>query len=56
MAEADDEYDWLFDYVMSIFKAATWEVPIMTFIDEYCLTFDNEDENKFAYTEIHAVS
>lgn len=26
----------------------------MDFIDETCVIFDNEDENKFAYTEAHA--
>lgn len=25
----------------------------MDFIDEHCVVFDNEDENKFAYTEVH---
>jgi hypothetical protein len=25
----------------------------MDFLDEKCLIFDNEDENKFVYTEIH---
>ena len=53
--EAEDENDWLFDYVMSIFKAPTWEVPVMQFIDDNCIVFDNEEENKFSYTEIHNV-
>lgn len=25
----------------------------MSFLDEYCITFDNEDENKLGYTPIH---
>ena len=25
----------------------------MDFIDDYCDVFDNEDENKFVYTDIH---
>lgn len=50
-----DEQDWLFDYVMSVLKAPTWEVPIMTFIDDNCIVFDSEEENKFAYTELHEV-
>ena len=56
MAEGEgDSGDWLFDYMMSVFKAPTWEVPIMTFIDDNCIVFDSEDENKFAYTELHEV-
>ena len=27
----------------------------MSFLDENCLLFDNEDENKLEYTSIHAV-
>jgi hypothetical protein len=25
----------------------------MSFLDEYCIIFDNEDENKLEYTPIH---
>jgi hypothetical protein len=28
----------------------------MSFLDENCLVFDNEDENKLEYTQIHNVS
>lgn len=28
----------------------------MSFLDENCLVFDNEDENKLEYTGIHNVS
>ncbi len=52
-AKGEDESDWIFDYVMSIFKSPVWEVPVMTFIDDHCIVFDSEEENKFAYTEIH---
>lgn len=48
-----DENDWIFDYVMNVFRSPAWEVPIMCFIDEHCASFDAEDENKFEYTELH---
>jgi len=25
----------------------------MSFLDEYCIVFDNEEENKLEYTSIH---
>ena len=25
----------------------------MSFLDEYCIIFDNEEENKLEYTKIH---
>jgi hypothetical protein len=37
------------------FTSPFWDVPIQTFIDEYCLIFDEEEENKFEYTVIFEV-
>ena len=28
----------------------------MSFIDEHCIVFDNEEENKLVFTDIHKVS
>lgn len=28
----------------------------MSFLDEYCVVFDDEDENKLEFTKIHQVS
>ncbi|GLE07225.1 hypothetical protein PINS_up017238 [Pythium insidiosum] len=51
---SSDESDWVFDYVMHLFRSPAWEVPIMCFIDENCASFDTGDENKFVYTDLHA--
>lgn len=32
-----------------------WKNPILEFIDENCLVFDEEEENKLEYTIIHQV-
>ena len=32
-----------------------WKNPILEFIDQHCLIFDEEDENKIEYTTIHNV-
>eukprot|EP01029_Cantina_marsupialis_P030957 TRINITY_DN8663_c0_g2_i1.p1 TRINITY_DN8663_c0_g2~~TRINITY_DN8663_c0_g2_i1.p1 ORF type:complete len:442 (-),score=196.23 TRINITY_DN8663_c0_g2_i1:203-1528(-) len=45
--------EWLFDYVMEVFLAPTWNIPIMSFIDEHCVCFDDEEENKLEYTLKH---
>ena len=37
--------------MMETFRSPTWEVPVMTFIDENCVIFDNDEENKLIYTE-----
>ena len=51
--EVESEDDWLFDYMMETSRSPTWEVPVMTFIDENCVIFDNDEENKLVYTEKH---
>ena len=45
--------DWVLDYVVNLINSPAWEMPVMTFIDENCIIFDSDDENKFAYTDIH---
>lgn len=32
-----------------------WRVPIESFMDEYCIIFDDEEENKLEYTTYHKV-
>ncbi|KAG1689565.1 hypothetical protein DVH05_002074 [Phytophthora capsici] len=49
-----EESDWVFDYVLNLFRSPAWELPVMCFIDDNCASFDTEEENKFIYTELHA--
>jgi hypothetical protein len=48
--------EWVFEYVHGVFQAPTWEGPIGGFIDENCIVFDDEEENKLSHTEVHQVS
>ena len=52
-AEGSGDKDWLFDYLMSVFRSPQWDASVMGFIDENCAVFDAEEENKFSYTELH---
>lgn len=45
--------DWLFDFLLSVFKSPQWDVAVMGFIDENCAVFDTDEENKLSYTELH---
>ena len=47
--------EWLYDYILSFLKSPAWRNPILQFMDEHCILFDSEDENKLIYTEIHQV-
>ncbi|KAF0686834.1 Aste57867_21394 [Aphanomyces stellatus] len=51
LAQPDSE--WVFDFVMNLFQSPAWEVPIMSFIDENCASFDTDEENKFIYSDLH---
>lgn len=49
----DTDKDWLFDFLLSVFKSPQWDVAVMGFIDENCAVFDNDEENKLAYTALY---
>jgi hypothetical protein len=48
--------DWFFDMIIGFLRSPRWKTPVMSFIDEYCTVFDDEDENKLEFTKIHNVS
>lgn len=48
--DADDQ--WIYDSVLQFLTSPLWKVPIYTFLDENCIIFDDEEENKFTYTDI----
>lgn len=50
------EQDWFFDMIIGFLRSPRWKTPVMSFIDEYCTVFDDEDENKLEFTKIHHVS
>ena len=49
----EGENDWLFDIIINFLRSPRWKTPIVSFLDEYCIIFENEDENKLEYTDIH---
>jgi len=53
---ATGEQDWFFDMIIGFLRSPRWKAPVMSFLDENCIVFDNEDENKLEFTPIHNVS
>ena len=49
----EGENDWFFDIIINFLRSPRWKAPIMSFLDEHCIIFDNEEENKLEYTPIH---
>ena len=48
-----DEHDWIFDFVLQFLESDKFDAAVMDFVDEKCFVFENEEENKFEYTDIH---
>ena len=46
---------WMYDFMMQFLSSPIWRVSILDFVDNKCIVFDNEEENKFEYTIIHNV-
>ncbi len=42
--------------IIGFLRSPRWKTPVMSFLDEYCISFDNEEENKLEFTAIHNVS
>lgn len=53
MSKDKDEYDWIFDYALQFLESDKFDAAVMDFIDEKCFYFENTEENKFVYTDIH---
>lgn len=49
-----DEHDWIFDFVLQFLESDKFDASVMDFVDEKCFVFENEEENKFEYTDIHS--
>ena len=39
--------------IIGFLRSPRWKTPVMSFIDEYCMAFDEEDEHKLEFTKIH---
>ena len=50
------ELEWIYEYLFQFLKSPGWKVPILDFIDDYCEQFEDQEENKLVYTEIHEVN
>uniref|UniRef100_A0A3B5MDG3 Cilia- and flagella-associated protein 36 n=1 Tax=Xiphophorus couchianus TaxID=32473 RepID=A0A3B5MDG3_9TELE len=51
MAEEDSE--WIIESIVGYLGSPEWVIPVTDFMEHKCTVFDDEDENKLSYTEIH---
>ncbi|XP_034463883.1 cilia- and flagella-associated protein 36 isoform X2 [Hippoglossus hippoglossus] len=50
---AEDDSDWVVESIVGYLGSPEWVVPVTDFMENKCTVFDDEDENKLSYTEIH---
>ena len=49
----DKDDQWIYDYVRQYLSSPLWRNPLLDFIEENCLVFEDTEENKFEYTKIY---
>ncbi|XP_056616310.1 cilia- and flagella-associated protein 36 isoform X1 [Triplophysa dalaica] len=48
-----DDGEWVLESIAGYLSSPDWIIPIGDFTENNCSVFDDEDENKLTYTEIH---
>ncbi|KTG32044.1 hypothetical protein cypCar_00030494 [Cyprinus carpio] len=48
-----DDSEWVLESIAGFLSSPDWLIPLADFMDNKCSVFDDEDENKLSYTEIH---
>ncbi|XP_070696709.1 cilia- and flagella-associated protein 36 [Pempheris klunzingeri] len=50
---AEDDCEWIVESIVGYLGSPEWLIPVTDFMENKCTVFDDEDENKLSYTEIH---
>ncbi|XP_068182917.1 cilia- and flagella-associated protein 36 isoform X3 [Antennarius striatus] len=50
---AEDDSEWVLEGIVGYLGSPIWITPVTDFIENKCTVFDDEDENKLSYTDIH---
>ncbi|CAL8300370.1 unnamed protein product [Merluccius merluccius] len=48
-----EEEDWVLESIVGYLGSPGWVIPLSDFMENKCSVFDDDDENKLTYTEIH---
>ena len=49
----ENDQEWILDIIAEYLQSPIWKNPIVEFIDENCIIFEDAEENRLEYTEIH---
>ncbi|NP_001080839.1 cilia- and flagella-associated protein 36 [Xenopus laevis] len=45
--------EWVLESVLGFVSGPVWTVPVLEFMEHKCSVFDDDEENKLSYTDIH---
>lgn len=48
-----EDVEWVLESVLAFLSCPAWTGPVGGFVEHKCSVFDDEEENKLSYTEIH---
>ncbi|XP_028845260.1 cilia- and flagella-associated protein 36 isoform X2 [Denticeps clupeoides] len=48
-----EDTEWVVESIAGYLGSPEWTIPVADFMENKCTVFDDEDENKLTYTEIH---
>ncbi|XP_077093686.1 cilia- and flagella-associated protein 36 isoform X2 [Siphateles boraxobius] len=48
-----EDSEWVPESVAGFLGSPDWLIPLADFMENHCSVFDDEDENKLSYTEVH---
>ena len=50
---ADNDQEWILDIIAEYLQSPIWKTAIIDFIDENCIIFEDAEENRLEYTDVH---
>ncbi|XP_055758609.1 cilia- and flagella-associated protein 36-like isoform X2 [Salvelinus fontinalis] len=53
LANMAEDGEWVVESIAGYLGSPEWVIPYTDFLENKCTVFDDEDENKLTYTEIH---
>lgn len=45
--------EWILEIMAEYLQSPVWKNPIISFVEEHCIVFEDTEENRLDYTEIH---
>ena len=45
--------EWILEVIQDFLLSPQWKNPIVDFVEENCFQFEDVEENKLIYTDIH---